>query len=143
MQEKYSNKNYKEVVQGYIHFATSPSDSTYLIGSKCELCGYVAFPKRSVCPNCVKGDTMKEIPLSGKGKLHSFSIAHIAPPGLTAPYLVAWVNLDEGPRIFSQITGCEIDEKALQIGQRLEFVVDKISIDEKGNELIGYKFRPV
>lgn len=130
-------------VEGYIHFPESPSEKPYLVGSKCTLCGLVSFPRRVVCPACVNGETMQEIPLSGKGKLESFSIAHVAPPGFTAPYILAWVNLAEGPRIFTQMTGCEPEENSLEIGMDVDCIIDTIAVDESGNELIGYKFYPV
>ena len=86
---------------------------------------------------------MKPIPLSGKGKIDSFSISHVAPPGIKAPYIQSWVKLAEGPRIFSIITGCEPSEKALRIGMDVEFTVGKLAEDEEGNDWIGYQFRPV
>lgn len=146
-----SNQNSEQVEDGkkkiliapsHICFPDSPSEKPYLIGSKCDLCGIVAFPQRKICPACVKGETMKPIALSGKGKIDSFSISHVAPPGIKAPYIQSWIKLAEGPQIFSIITGAEPSEKALHIGMDVEFTVGKLAEDEDGNELIGYQFRP-
>lgn len=131
------------IAPSHICFPTSPSEKPYLIGSKCDLCGIIAFPQRKVCPACVKGETMKPVPFSGKGRIDSFSISYVAPPGIKAPYIQSWVKLAEGPRIFSIITGCEPSEKALSIGMDVEFTVGKLAEDEDGNDLIGYQFQPV
>jgi uncharacterized OB-fold protein len=81
--------------------------------------------------------------LSGKGKVDSFSISYVAPPGFSAPYIQSWIELVEGPRIFSLITGCEPSEQALEIGMDVEFVVGKVAEDEDGNDLLCYQFRPI
>ena len=41
------------------------------------------------------------------------------------------------------ISGCPPVEDCLHIGMEVELVIDKIREDEQGNEVIGYKFRPV
>lgn len=115
----------------------------YLIGSRCKLCGYVAFPKKIICPACVTRESMEEIKLSGKGKIDTFSVLHVGAPGFSVPYIVAYVVLPEGPRVFSMINGCEPSEKSLEVGTDVELVVGKICDDEQGNEVIGYKFKPI
>jgi uncharacterized OB-fold protein len=124
-------------------FPDSSPEKPYLIGSKCDICGIVCFPEKEVCPSCIRGKTMRPVPLSGKGKVDSFSISYVAPPGFSAPYIQSWIELIEGPRIFSLITGCEPSEQALEIGMDVEFVVGKIAEDEDGNDLLCYQFQPV
>ena len=86
---------------------------------------------------------MEEIELSGRGRIDTFSVLHVGAPGFPVPYIVAYVVLPEGPRLFSMIGGCEPSEKSLEIGTEVELIVDKIRTDEQGNEVIGYKFKPV
>jgi len=86
---------------------------------------------------------MQEIALSSRGEIDTFTVVHVAPVGFKAPYIQAYVDLPEGPRVFSLITGCEPSESALKTGTEVELVIDKITEDEKGNDLIGYKFRPI
>ena len=131
------------VLDGVLHLATSPSEETYLIGSKCKLCGQVCFPKRVVCPVCVKGNTMEEIPLSRRGTVSFFSISRVSQPGFPAPYVQSFVQLHEGPEIFSIITGVDPDNTTLQVGTEVELVIEKISEDEEGNDIVVYKFAPV
>jgi uncharacterized OB-fold protein len=131
------------VLAGIFHEATSPTDKSYLIGSRCSVCGRSFFPKQSVCRVCLRDDSMQEIALSSRGKIDTFTVVHVAPTGFKAPYIQAYVDLPEGPRVFSLITGCEPSESALKTGTEVELVIDKITEDEKGNDLIGYKFRPI
>lgn len=131
------------VLDGILHLPTSPSEETYLIGSKCKLCGQVSFPKRVVCPVCVKGNTMEEVPLSRYGTIRAFSISRISQPGFHAPYVQSFVRLHEGPDIFSIITGVDPDNMTLQVGTEVELVIEKISEDQNGNDIVVYKFAPV
>lgn len=131
------------LLPGIIHEATSPGDKSYLIGSKCSTCGRTFFPKQSVCWVCMSEDTMREMALSTRGRIDTFTVVHVAPRGFKAPYIQAFVDLPEGPRIFSLITGCEPSEEVLKTGTEVELVIEKITEDEEGNDLIGYKFRPI
>ena len=85
---------------------------------------------------------MTEIHLGGRGKLDTFSIVNAALPGFKTPSIQAYVKLEEGPRIWSLITGVEPDEKALRIGMDVELVVEKVREDAQGNEVVSYQFRP-
>jgi uncharacterized OB-fold protein len=53
------------------------------------------------------------------------------------------VDLPEGPRVFALITGCDPLHNDLKEGSQVDLVIEKVREDEKGNDLIGYKFRPV
>jgi uncharacterized OB-fold protein len=138
---KPSKKKLK-VREGCFHEATSPSEESYLIGSKCLECGYVSFPKRAVCPACIKENTMEETRLSQRGEIYSYTVLHVSIPGFPAPYVLGRIKLPEGLIVTSLITGCEPVEEALEIGQKAELVIEKIREDDNGNEIIGYKFRP-
>ncbi len=86
---------------------------------------------------------MREVHLSRRGKLDTFAVVRQAPFGFTAPYIMAYVTLPEGPKIFTTITGCKAEDNALSIGQEMELVIDKIREDDQGNEVIAWKFKPV
>lgn len=131
------------LIEGILSIPESPSEKPRLIGSRCNQCGWVSFPKARICPGCFRDDSMEEILLSNQGRLYCYSIARVAPLGFTPPYILGYIDLDEGVRIYSQITGCEPREDALCIGSKMEMVLEKIREDELGNELIGYKFKPI
>ena len=86
---------------------------------------------------------MTEIPLSRRAKLNSFALLQHTPRGFPAPAFHASVELPEGPRLFTTITGCPLEEDALKVGQEVELVIEKLTEDEAGNQVIGWKFRPV
>jgi uncharacterized OB-fold protein len=77
---------------------------------KCDACGTVSFPPTVACGNCAKtAFTWTE--MSGRGKVYSFVVYHrVYHPAFKdkVPYVVAVVDLEEGPRIISNIVGIPI-----------------------------------
>lgn len=128
--------------QGIMHLGTSDSNDSYLVGSKCQNCGTFAFPKRVVCYKCLS-ENVTEIPLSKRGNLASFTVAWAAPEGIQPPVILGYVDLPEGVRIFSMLTGCEPERDALQPGQEMELTFEEIKQDGEGNQVIAFMFRPV
>lgn len=131
------------IEEGLFTIPSSSDEEAYLIGSKCKACGLAAFPSIPTCPRCVRPGTMEEARLRGKGKLDSFSIVNAALPGFKAPSIQAYIILEEGPKIWSLITGCEPREDALNTNMDVELVIAKVREDEEGNEIISYQFKPV
>jgi len=129
------------VRENLFSFPSLPGNKPHLIGSRCKNCGEYFFPFRGFCPRCFKEGGMESVPLSSRGILYTFGVVERAPLGFTAPYAVGYVDLPEGIRIYSLLTGIEL--KGLRIGMEMELVVDVIREDQAGNEIIGYKFRPV
>ena len=89
----------------------------------CDDCGTVVFYPRRHCTRCL-GSNLTWQASAGEGTLYSFSIIRQAyhPFFRTqVPFAVAWVDLDEGPRLLTNITGVE-DPATLEIGQRVRVV---------------------
>jgi len=61
--------------------------------------------------------------------------------GFDPPYAVGYIDLPEGVRIYSILT--EADMKKLEIGMEMELVIEPIQKTSDGEEIIGYKFKPV
>lgn len=118
-----------------------PSEKPSLIGNRCKLCGNVFFPRRFICPDCFEEGTLQTVHLGRRGKLYTFCILERGPLGFDAPYAVGYIDLPEGLRIYSILTEASIER--LKIGMEMELVIEKIRIDLEGNEIIGYKFKPV
>lgn len=137
MNEKRSS-NVRVVREGLFDW---PSEKPSLIGHRCRLCGKVFFPKRFICPDCFKEGTLEEIKLSRRGKLYTFCILERGPMGFDPPYAVGYIDLPEGLRIYSILTEASLEK--LEIGMEMDLVVEKIRKDLEGNEIIGYKFKPV
>ena len=116
------------------------SKEASLLGSKCQSCQEVAFPQKTICPNCF-GNKIKPVKLSSKGKLFTFTVTYQGPREYSVPYACGYIDLPEGVRLYSLIT--DWTPEKLKIGVEMELVIDKIKEDSEGNEVIGYKFRPV
>jgi uncharacterized OB-fold protein len=93
---------------------------------RCGACGNVFFYPRSMCPSCSSSD-IEWFAASGRGRLHSYLIAHRASPGFEdeVPYAVAVVELAEGPSLMSNIVGVPNDPEHLVLEMDLEVVFDK------------------
>ncbi|WP_421077326.1 Zn-ribbon domain-containing OB-fold protein [Methanothermococcus sp. Ax23] len=114
-----------------------------LIGTRCKTCGTVYFPSRNVCPKCRRKGDIEQYKLSGKGKIYTYSIIHTPPKDFEklAPYVIAIIELDEGPKLTAQVD-CDIDK--VQIGMPVEVAFRRIKEDGKDGVInYGYKFRPV
>src|SRR6266481_5429618 len=61
-----------------------------------------------------------------KAKLYSYVIHHRPVPGFTPPYAIAVVELDEGPRMMSNIVDCPQTPEALDLDMRLEVAFEKL-----------------
>ncbi len=130
-----------------VHIASTWRRMKYrynLYGNRCENCGIVDFPPRIICPKCRRAGKIKEIRLSDIGKVHSFTQVHVASEGyeLQTPYVLAIIQLPEGPMLTAQIVECDIAD--VKIGMPVEMVFRKIVEDEDcGLIHYGFKFRPL
>ncbi len=92
---------------------------------RCKACGHSWLPARSECPNCL-GDEWGWRPAAGGAKLISWVVYHMAYHPAFAnrlPYTVAVVELDEGPRMISNILQAE-NAGQLQVDQRLRLAIE-------------------
>ena len=69
---------------------------------------------RPICPFCFSDDT-EWIESRGTGTIYSFSVTRLSPP-----YAIAYVTLDEGPTMMTNIVDCDFE--GLAIGQRVSVV---------------------
>lgn len=82
----------------------------------CRDCGKPHWYPRPVCPLCL-GDASDWRAASGHGSIYSFSVCRRVGP---VPYAIAYVRLDEGVTMLTNIVDCDLD--ALRIGQRVRLV---------------------
>lgn len=83
-----------------------------LLYARCSACDRPHFYPRRVCPFCLSTE-VEWRDACGRATLHAFSLYHKGEP----PFVSAWVMLEEGVAILSNITDCETD--ALRIGARV------------------------
>ena len=118
-----------------------------LIGVKCQECGAVAFPKTVILhrPGCQK-NLIKEILLSQRGTVKSFTIQRYEPPPLFKspqpfkPYAIGSIELKEGIEVDGIIANCEFED--INLGMKVETIFYKLYEDDNGNDVVTYAFRP-
>jgi uncharacterized OB-fold protein len=86
---------------------------------RCRECEQAYFPPQPFCPWC-GNDEVEIVRASGRGFLYSYVITHRAAPGFEAPYVIAEVELDEGPRMLSNLIDVDPDPAALPLDLPLE-----------------------
>ena len=104
---------------------------------RCGDCSHVYFPARPFCPACSSRD-VDWFTASGRARLYSYVINHRAPPGFEAPYVIAVVELEEGPRMMTNLINCAQTPEAMILDMPLEVAFEKASDD-----ISLPKFRPV
>lgn len=84
-----------------------------LLVKKCSACGLAHYYPRSICPHCFGSDTQWHT-ASGRGRIYTYSVMRRA----DAPYVIAYVTLDEGVTMMTNIVDCDFDRIA--VGQEVE-----------------------
>lgn len=103
-------------------FWDAAAEGTLLL-QHCERCERVVFYPRHRCPRCWAA-ALAWRPATGRGVVASFTVVH--KPGhpafaADAPYVVALVDLAEGPRMLSAIRGCEPGRVRIGMPVRVRF----------------------
>lgn len=104
---------------------------------RCAQCQALRYPASAFCPHCLSGEAGWE-QVSGRGAVYSWIVMHqIYDPAFrdVAPYNVAIVELEEGPRLTTNIIGCPND--AIQIGMPVVVAYEGVT-----DEVTLAKFRP-
>jgi uncharacterized protein len=128
---------------------TWPSDEPRLVGSRCTECGIVTFPSQGSCPRCAS-TAMEERLLPRRGRLWAWTTQEFPPPSppfegargeAFEPFGVGYVELDGEVKVETRFT--EADPERLAAGMEMELVVVPFRIDDDGNEVVSFAFRPV
>jgi uncharacterized OB-fold protein len=95
---------------------------------RCKACGTWRLPSHPRCHSCWSTDT-EWAKASGRGTLYSFGVMHQKYPGFEdeVPYNYAQVQLEEGPRIVTDIVGVPNDE--LRVDMAVVAYFDDVSED--------------
>jgi len=80
----------------------------------CEECSEPFYYPRVVCPFCFSA-RVHWLECSGSGRIYSYSVVRRG-----EPYAIAFVELDEGPRLMTNIVDCDFD--AIRIGDPVAVV---------------------
>ena len=109
-----------------------------LVLPRCQDCNQFHYYPRAHCPHCWSRNLTWE-QVSGRGKLYSYVINYRPAPGFQddAPYSIAVVELDEGPRMMTNIVGVPQTPEDLVLDMALE-----VSFEDVNDEITLPKFRP-
>src|SRR3989338_5534765 len=102
------------------------------------------IPKRNICPKCRRKGKIEEKQYAGKGKIYSFTEIFAPPAGFEdqAPYVLAIIELEEGPKLTAQVVNAHAKDVA--IGNKVEAVFRVIQRDDpEGLIHYGFKFKLV
>ena len=110
-----------------------------LLLPKCTECSAVIWFPRPFCPECAS-TSVEWVQASGKGTVYSFTVNRRGVADVPAyrgagEYVLAYVELDEGPRIMTNIVECE--PNAVRVGQNVELV-----FHDTGEGTALTRFRP-
>ncbi len=93
-----------------------------LVLQRCGGCGALRHYPRALCPTCLS-DAVEWLRCSGRGTVYTFTVTHQnQAPGFrdALPYVLAYVELDEGVRLLTNIVECA--PEAVRIGMPVEVV---------------------
>ena len=85
-----------------------------LLLKKCGDCGEVHHFPRGICPFCLSSK-VDWVEAKGTGTIYSYSVTRRAGP---IPYCIAYVTLDEGVTVMTNIVDCDLD--TVRIGQKVK-----------------------
>ena len=127
---------------------TQSVDGPRLLGSQCATCGTPYFPRSTVChnPECGKSQ-MEDASFGPRGTLWSCAIQNYPPPAPAryeepyTPYALGMVDMPEGLRVLGRIS--TDDPEGVEVGTEVELVLERLYLDENGDEVITWKFKPI
>ncbi len=93
---------------------------------RCAACGTVQFYPRGVCAACWS-DTLQWKSSPGRGRVYTFTVTHRTQArGFRdeVPYVLAWIELEEGVQVMSNIVG--VDPAAVRIGMPVRVTFDDV-----------------
>ena len=130
------------IEEGFFRIPDDPAEPPRLLGSRCPACGEAFFPRRLVCAKCLHEGT-EDMELSTRGRIWTWTYCHVPMFGKldadVAGYGVAQVDLPEGPRVQSILSGGPDD---FAIGMEVDIDLETLRQDGDGNDVVIYRFRP-
>lgn len=99
------------------------ADAGDLLLSHCESCELTFYYPRSHCPDCLS-DQVDWVAANGTGTVYTYTVTSLVDswPDDELPVAVAYVQLDEGPRILSVVLDCNPEDVAIGMPVEVDFV---------------------
>jgi uncharacterized OB-fold protein len=113
-----------------------------LLMQRCLDCSNFVWTPRPRCFQC-GSEQLEWQELSGNGEVYSFTVirqvvGRAASPAFEKdiPYVIAWIDLNEGPRMISTVVGCPVEN--VKLGMKVSVI-----FDQQSPEIWLPKFKPV
>jgi uncharacterized OB-fold protein len=130
------------IEEGFFTVPDDPTEAPRLLGSRCQSCGEVFYPRRFVCAKCLHEGT-DDLELGPRGTLYTWTYVHVPlfakKDASVDAYGVGQIDLPEGPRVQAILRGGPED---FAIGMELELELEELGPDKEGNDVVIYRFRP-
>lgn len=100
-----------------------------LLLKTCKHCGHIDHPPYLYCTNC-SGEESEWVEASGKATLYAYAVNTYGVPYPFVedlPYVLAMIDLPEGPRMISNIVECDVEK--LEKGMQVEVIFEEVSED--------------
>ena len=113
-----------------------------IVLQRCRSCGTVQHKPRGVCATCLSGD-IEHFAASGQGTIYTFTVTNqnMAKGFAEAcPYVMAYVTLEEGPRVLTNIVGCDPDTVIVGMKVAADFATQE---RDDGEAFAVPRFTPV
>ena len=104
---------------------------------RCRAGNHLFLYPREYCPVCLSDD-LEWVSVSGKGRVYTYTVVHrAADPRFQAqvPYVYAVIQLNEGPRLISNVVDCDVADVTIDMPVTVHF-------DDVTDETTLVKFRP-
>ena len=109
-----------------------------LLLQRCSACGKVWHPPLPLCPEC-HSSAVEWMAASGRGRVYTYTVVYHATHAAMAdkvPYISALIELEEGPRVLTNLRNCTEDD--VQIGMPVIVLFEELT-----DEITLPQFAPV
>ena len=113
----------------------------HLVASECTACGARYFDRRNACAAC-PGTEFLPAKLPTEGTVRTFTIVHMAAPGVRVPFVAAVVDCG-GTQVRANLVNVAADPDHVHVGMPVRLAVYSLGADDEGTEAIGFGFEPV
>jgi uncharacterized protein len=131
------------IEDGFFTVPDDPGEAPRLLGSRCQRCSEVFYPRRFVCAKCLYEGT-DDLELGPRGTLYTWTYVHVPlfakKDRSVDAYGVGQIDLPQGPRVQAILVGGPDD---FAIGMELELELESLGPDKEGNDVVIYRFKPV
>jgi uncharacterized protein len=110
------------------------AEGPFLQGGNCTACGFVTLGVRDQCPECWARNTMELLPIGRRGHVYTCTVVHQVPQGYDAPFAVAYVDVENGVRVFAHLAR---DPAVLKAGAKVRLTTAPLRRDKDGVALVG------